>query len=143
MEWWLVVLLVVVAAVIVAIGIALIALLLQLRKAVAAVSLGVEEGLRLIGELRRLLLPALEVWTATGQRLEKTLRDAEPAIASAGRFVTTMERIAQRIESVEERVYRRLARPLEETTAVLAAVLKAISTFVRFLTNRRAAASAD
>jgi hypothetical protein len=118
-------------------------LLLQLRKAVAAVSLGVEEGLRLIGELRRLLLPALEVWTATGQRLEKTLRDAEPAVASAGRFVTTMERIAQRIESVEERVYRRLARPLEETTAILAAVLKAISTFVRFLTNRRAAASAD
>ena len=63
MEWWVVVLLVVVAAVIVAIGIAFIALLLQLRKAVAAVSLGVEEGLRLIGELRRLLLPALEVWT--------------------------------------------------------------------------------
>ncbi len=136
MELWLQIL--VGAALVIAIGagIAFIGFILSARRLLTAAEHSLNDLLRLAAELRRSLIPAIENWTAVAHRLEETLRAAEPGLNSFRYFADTLRAIADRCHSVEERIYRRLVPPLEEITALISGVLKAVTTFVRFFTNR-------
>ncbi|GBD06414.1 hypothetical protein HRbin21_00206 [bacterium HR21] len=136
MELWLQVLLGVVFGVAIGVGIALIGFILALRRLLNTAEHGLNDILRFVAELRRSLIPAIETWTTAAQQLEKTLRDLEPGLNSFHHVAAVLRTTAERFQSLEERIYRRLAPPLEEITVLVSGILKAVTTFVRFLTNR-------
>ncbi len=136
MEVWLQILLGVALSVGILAAIVLIGALIRLRRTLELVESGVEELLRLVADFRRSALPAIDVLTSVMRQLETDLRSLEPSLTNIHRFTAGLAAIATHLQRVEERVYRRLVPPLEEVTSIVVALLKAFSTFVRFLTNR-------
>ncbi|MCS6966395.1 MAG: hypothetical protein NZ473_06485 [Candidatus Kapabacteria bacterium] len=136
METWLQFLLGFVLLIGIGVGVAIIGIVLRLRRTLQIVENGIGEFIRLLAELRRSLLPAIEAWGAAAQRLDRTLRETEPGLASMQRFASLLRTMAEHLHSVEERVYRRIMPPLEEVTTLLTGALKGLAVFVRFLTNR-------
>lgn len=136
MELWLQVLLGIALGVAVGVGVALIGFLLALRRLLNTAEHGLNDILRFVAELRRSLIPAIETWTTTAHQLGKTLRELEPGISSFQQVATVLRSTAEHFQNLEERIYRRLAPPLEELTVFASGILKAITTFLRLLTNR-------
>jgi sensor domain CHASE-containing protein len=137
METWLAVLLAITLLVAIAVGIALIALVVRFLRVLRTAEEGISEVLHVLAQLRRSLPAAVEAWTTTTQRLDKTLRELEPSLTATRSFVETLSAMAGHLRTVEERLYRRLIPPLEEVVSLLTGALKAISVFVRVVTNRR------
>ncbi|MCS7176599.1 MAG: hypothetical protein NZ960_03080 [Candidatus Kapabacteria bacterium] len=142
METWLSVLIATAAIVLLTIGFVLVRLLLQLQRIFRTVEISLHDLLRLLGELRRSLIPGVEAITTAAQRFDRILNQVEPSLGALQRFLAILQGIAEDVRSLEQRVYRRVAPPLEDAAALISGILKAAAVFVRVLTRRHRAITA-
>ncbi|MEN3027021.1 MAG: hypothetical protein ABDH31_04845 [Chlorobiota bacterium] len=137
MEVWLSVLIATVVLVLLSVGFVLVRLLLQLQKLFRTVENSLHDFLYLLGELRRSLIPGVEAITTAAQRFDRTLNQLEPSFGALQRFLAILQGIAEDARSLEQRIYRRVAPPLEDVAALISGILKAATVFVRVLTRRQ------
>ncbi len=143
MELWLQVLLAIALGTGIIAAAVFISFLIRIRRTLELAESGLGEFMRLLLEFRRSVLPAVQSLTSATQRFEKALQDLEPSFTNVKHFVATLATIMDHFHQVETRLYRRLIPPLEEATTVVVALLKAFSTFVRFLSPRDRSVSSE